>query len=106
MLTPDNSESSLERLISTLSGIPKRPAISEPSPKFFAPVRALSVREAVLSPFDFVAAELALGKILAAPGVACPPAVPILVPGEIIDENAILAFKYYGINEIPVVSEA
>ena len=44
-----------------------------------------------------------LGRTLAAVTVACPPAVPILISGEVIDESAIELFNYYGINECTVV---
>ena len=103
MLSPDNSDESLEALLKALSGIEKRAEILEEKPKFFKPTYKISPREAVFSPFERVAASEALGRILAEPAVFCPPAVPILVPGEIIDENALKVFEYYGIRELPVV---
>ena len=36
------------------------------------------------------------GKVLASSAASCPPAVPIVVCGEIIDEQAIRLFDYYG----------
>jgi arginine/lysine/ornithine decarboxylase len=35
--------------------------------------------------------------------VGCPPAVPIAVAGEVIDENVIECFKYYGIVKVNVI---
>jgi len=37
--------------------------------------------------------------------VGCPPAVPIIVCGERIDETAVRAFEYYGIDHVTVVRE-
>ena len=45
------------------------------------------------------------GKILATPTVSCPPAIPIVVCGESIDENAIKAFKYYGIKKCNIIKK-
>ena len=103
MFTPDNSDASLERLFRVLSVLPKRDEISEEAPRFFAPVCKFSPREAVFSPFEKVKASEALGRILAQATVSCPPAVPILVPGELVDSRAISIFEYYGIDEIFVL---
>lgn len=103
MFTPDNSDASLERLFRALSVLPKRDEISEEAPRFFAPVCKISPREAVFSPFEKVKASEALGRILAQATVSCPPAVPILVPGELVDCRAISIFEYYGIDEIFVL---
>ena len=46
-----------------------------------------------------------LGRILTAATVGCPPAVPILVCGERIDEHALACFRYYGIETCTVVRE-
>lgn len=105
MLTPDNSDDSLDYLLSALSSIERKPAIEEKAPDFFAPVCKISPREAVFSPFEKISAKNAKGRILAEPSVFCPPAVPILVPGEVVDEKAIKVFEYYGIEELPVLKE-
>ena len=43
------------------------------------------------------------GRIMGDATVGCPPAVPIVVSGEVIGEDAIECFKYYGIDKIRVV---
>ena len=45
------------------------------------------------------------GLILAAATVGCPPAVPIVVCGERISEDALTCFAYYGIETCCVVAE-
>ena len=39
----------------------------------------------------------------ASANVGCPPAVPIAVSGERLDENALAAFRYYGIDSVCVI---
>jgi len=41
--------------------------------------------------------------VLGATTVACPPAVPIVVCAEEIDQKAVELFEYYGISECTVV---
>lgn len=45
-----------------------------------------------------------LGKICADANVGCPPAVPIVMCGEVIDQNAIDAMLYYGIDVCQVLA--
>lgn len=45
------------------------------------------------------------GKILCAPAVSCPPAVSVVVSGEVISAQAVKIFKYYGINTVNVCDE-
>ena len=40
--------------------------------------------------------EQCLGMVLADPMVSCPPAVPVAVSGEVIDEAAVALMRYYG----------
>ena len=69
----------------------------------FPPEKAVSVRSAMFSPCETVPVRESMGRILASPCVSCPPAIPIAVCGEIIDENAVRLFEYYGIDEICVI---
>ena len=63
----------------------------------------LSAREAILSPSETVPTVEAVGRICASPTVSCPPAVPIAVSGEVIDDSAVKLFLHYGIKKIEVV---
>ncbi len=85
-----------------LSTLPKSPVTAQP-PILCKPDRVLSPREAMLAPAETLPVEQALGRVLASPGVSCPPAVPILVCGERIDGPAVEAFRYYGIEQVAVV---
>ena len=103
MLTPQVGDDGLIRLETALSSIVKKEEIQTIFPAFSQCEKALSVRTAIFSPCETVPTENALGRILASPSVGCPPAVPIVICGEVIDLPAIEVFKYYGIKEITVV---
>lgn len=102
MLTPEN-DADLDRVQEVLLSICARERIEVPFPVFCGAKRVLSVREASLSPFEKVDIDSSLGRIASLSSVGCPPAVPIVLSGEIIDENAIECFKYYGINKVYVI---
>ncbi len=65
--------------------------------------KLMSIRDAVFAPHEYVASEDAVGRICASPTVSCPPAIPIVVSGEIITDDAVELFELYGISEIEVV---
>ena len=101
MLTPEIEN--LGRVEEILLSIEKREPISASLPNFKRLEKAISIREAVLSPSEVLDVDKCLGKVVAVASVGCPPAVPVAVAGEIVDENALECFKYYGINKINVV---
>lgn len=105
MLTPELGEDALTRVADALCQLPRLGAITEQAPTFAAPRQAMSIREAMLSPAEVVSVEESIGRILAVPSVGCPPAVPILVCGEVIDDHAAACFRYYGIDRCSVVKE-
>ena len=102
MPTPEISDNELEKLENVLTSLRKRDEIPFCAPALTLPKRRLSPREAVLSEADKIAAKDSLGRVLADITVGCPPAVPIVVSGEEIDENALKVFEYYGIDNCTV----
>ena len=105
MMTPENSKEELERLLSVLADLPERAPIETRAPVTGQRVRVLRPHEVLFRPFERIPAEESLGRILASPGVSCPPAVPIVLCGERIDEKALALFRYYGIEFCDVVKE-
>ena len=105
MLTPEVSEEDLTRLEQALVTIPRRQAIEECPPPVGIPRRVLSVREALLSPSEVLPVSECIGRIAAAATVGCPPAVPIVVSGERINEDAVACFRYYGMETCAVIRE-
>ena len=88
MFTTENGEDDLKRLLSCFENLAVREAICRRPPSFLPPRRILSVREAVLSPYATV---------------SCPPAVPVVVSGEEIGEDAAKVLGYYGMDQVAVV---
>lgn len=103
MLTPEN-EADLEKIDSVLSRIlidaeAGSPCdISLPDPEY-----AMSIREATFSDFDEIDVDYAEGRVCAALAVSCPPAVPIVVSGELITGEHVALLKRYGTKKIKVV---
>ena len=105
MFTPETTDAELKALEEILCTIPRRPAIREKPPIPGKPVPVFSPRETMLMPFERIPTEDSVGRILASPGVSCPPAVPIVICGERINENARSLFRYYGIEQCDVITE-
>ena len=103
MLTPETGKDGIARLREALLSIPKRQAITERPPEMGLPKKVMSIREAAMAGKETIPAEDSLGRILSDVSVSCPPAVPIVVSGERIDEDAIRCFGYYGITTCTVV---
>lgn len=103
MPSVDTTEDELSRLGTVLSEIERRAPITDEPPALSLPERRITPREAFLSPYEEIPTENSAGRILAAATVGCPPAVPIVVSGELIDETAAKAFLYYGIKTVKVI---
>lgn len=104
MITPENTDNDYARLVQAL-GINlhkyNEPTILHPA----ACAQSLSVREAFFARQELIPVNESLGRICGAPAVSCPPAIPIVVSGEVIDKNAIDLFEYYGITSVNVVRD-
>lgn len=103
MLTPENTQAELDTLEDTLLSIPAKAPILEQPLRFHPGRRVCSPREAMLAPMETVPVAESEGRVLAAATVGCPPAVPIVVSGEQIDDHAMECFRYYGITHCSVM---
>lgn len=103
MLTPAIGKHGLQRLEQALSAILGRAAVTLLPPPLPTPRTAMSIREALLSPSQELPVAACCGRVLAAANVACPPAIPIVACGEVIDDTALRCFDYYGIAACRVV---
>lgn len=104
MLTPENSDSDLDRLLCAIKSAEK----SEISASQMTPApheRVISVREAIFAPSESVSAKAAAGRICSSPTVSCPPAVPIVISGERITSDDVALFERYGVEYVNVVIE-
>lgn len=105
MFTPKTGKEGLERLYTALSRIARREAVVTLPPAPSIKVRRLAPKQALLSPFIELPIEKCIEKIAADVSVNCPPAVPIIICGEEIDQKAAEAFKYYGVSKLRVIDE-
>lgn len=105
MLTPENSDDDLERICSALGAVPKRERICAAPPVLGKPFERITPHKAIFMPSEEIDAHKALGRVLASATVSCPPAIPVLTCGEVVDEKAIELFKYYSIEKISVIIE-
>ena len=103
MLTPEIRSDDISRLVSVMTALPRKAEIETLPPCAAHPEATMDIREAMMSPSELVSVTDAKGRVLAEPSVACPPAVPIIACGEMVDEAAIECFKYYGTEKIRVV---
>ncbi len=103
MLTPEIGDRGLQKIRSALLEIPPKEPILIFPPKIKCGRKIYSPREAIFSNSKRIPVSQCLGKILAEPGVACPPAIPIAVCGEELLEDHIKAFEYYGITSLAVI---
>ncbi len=103
MLTPENTDGELERIYFALSKLPRGEKVDEHACGICAPVRVMSIREALMSPKKRVPVSEAIGKVCASICTFCPPAVSIVVAGEQIDSSVASTLVRYGFEQIDVI---
>lgn len=103
MLSIESGLESLQKIERVLTSIPKKPAINHLAPRIEKAKQVVSVKQALLSPVQVLPVSQSVGKIFADISVNCPPAVPIIVCGERIDENTIKCLEYYGQKSCSVI---
>ena len=101
MFTPENSMQDIQKVIEAF-GENTSPYMDKMPLKAAKCEQVISIREAIFVEHEEIAVSEAGGRICGTPTVSCPPAIPIVVSGEKIDEAAIKLFDYYGITTIDV----
>lgn len=106
MLTPENTDNELKRLENALLSIPSSGKIPDTAPSVLKlPKKVMPIRQALLSVWEKVDADKAVGRICAFPVSPFPPEVPIVISGEEIDQNTVSLMKAYGIENVFVVKK-
>lgn len=104
IITPFNSSRDLDRVKKAIEDMP----LSAPSEKKkFVPVRPerkMGLRQAMLSPSRTIPTADSVGHIAADTSCPCPPGVPVLMPGELIDEAAAAQLLYWGIDSVTIAA--
>ena len=80
-----------------------KPLINYPIIK---PKADMPIHEALFKPQRIVPVENAGGEVCAGLKSPCPPGVPIVMPGEIIDHNVVDALKMLGVKSVPVIARS
>lgn len=103
MISPNNTDDELNKLCLALDSLDIKGSVAKG--EFLLPPaeRAMSIRMAYMTGSVKIPVSESLGRISATPTVSCPPAVPIVVAGEVINEAHINAFLRYGVEEISVI---
>lgn len=106
MFSVNNTQEDFDKIISFIKELPQKEKINDTPPEIPSRLtRKMSVRQALFSLSEIVDVELCKNRILADASVSCPPAIPIAISGEVLDENAIKCFEYYGIEKIKVLKQ-
>ena len=102
MFTPANPEGDYVRLARALGTAPCAPKAPEALP-CRALEQVMSLREALFAASETVPVPAAVGRIAAAPSVACPPCIPLVMAGERITKETAALAERYGIRSLRVV---
>ena len=105
MFAVANTDEDCARVAEALIALPRKGALTDTPPAVTPPAVAMGLRAALFAPAETVAVADAVGRVLASPTVSCPPAVPVLVGGEVVDASAVAVFRYYGNDTVRVVKE-
>ena len=103
MFAPSHTAKDFERVQTALCVLPKQEALTAIPPNMQKPQVKTSLRQALFATAEVLPLDQCVGRVLASPIVSCPPAVPILVGGEVVDEDAIRVFRYYGYKTLRTV---
>lgn len=103
MFAPAHDAEDFARVQAALCALPKKEALTASAPQMSRPQVAMSLREALFAKAEVLPLAECVGRVVASPTVGCPPAVPVLVGGEVVDEDAIALFDYYGYTTLRVV---
>lgn len=106
ILTPFNTEQDIERLKSAIVDFPAKTGdfCGTKGLEFTRfPKCAMPPREVLSREREFIAAAKSVGRIAAEAACPCPPGVPVIMPGEIIDAQCVKILLNTGINQINVL---
>lgn len=109
--TPHNSTKDFNRLIYSINNIP---LLQKKHQKIYAQdlfdriynittEKKMSIRDAVISPSEIISVENSYGRVAAENKCSCPPGVPMVVAGDIINSDIQKLLLNYSISFIKVV---
>ncbi|MDQ5983170.1 MAG: Arginine decarboxylase [Eubacteriales bacterium SKADARSKE-1] len=101
--TPFNTDEDFLKLYNAILKLPINQPLKQAPFCFDLPNVKVSLKKALFSSFEKVNTKDAINKICAETLCVCPPGIPILIPGEIINEKAIKLLLGYGIFTLNVL---
>ena len=106
MFSPCNSKRDFKRTEKALLSLSKETPITTAPPCPHILKVGMPASKALLAESEDIDVKDAVGRILCSPTVSCPPAIPVVVSGEIIDERAVEIMEYYSISTCNVVKKS
>lgn len=104
MFTPSVPDKGFEKVSDVLLTMPRHKGhLTVPEYTLAPSKKAMSMRNAILGPQRIVPVAESAGFVCGTPVISCPPAVPIVISGEIITDEAVGVLLDCGITEISVV---
>jgi len=106
ILTPNDGDDDLRRLCDGLikigRSVKKKPDPVQQRPTDI-PKAAMTPREAAFLPAASIEADSAVGRIAAGAWGIYPPGIPVIQPGEVLDEGIIALMKKNGVKAVEIV---
>ncbi|MBR5272325.1 MAG: aminotransferase class V-fold PLP-dependent enzyme [Clostridia bacterium] len=103
ILTPFNTERDFERLFTAIEDLEQVGAPILHENRLFRPAVAMSLREAFMAQKITLPIMQAVGKVAAQSVCSCPPGIPPVMAGEVVDMDTALLLKDYGFDYLNVV---
>jgi arginine/lysine/ornithine decarboxylase len=103
LASPCNRQEDFSALESFIDTLPKKKPLPAPHVLEHAPKAVMGLREAVFAPSEEIPLPQAVGRVSSSCVSPCPPGLPVVMPGEEIDENLAAVLKRYGISRLNVL---
>ena len=105
MFSLENKDIDYQRVLTVFTDNPFPAPKTENQEEIHKSLKNMSIRKAVFSLYETIEVEESVGRICAAPVAFCPPAVPVVISGEVISKQNVDMLKKYGFKQIDVVKE-
>ncbi len=103
LFSADQPIEDFRKVIEAAEGIKLLQPFLSDSISVIRPEAVIEPGEAIFSPAETVPLKKALGRVCADINTPCPPCVPVVMAGEVIDEDSLGALYRYGVEGIRVV---
>ena len=94
-----------QRALTAMTLIPKKKPIFKAEYPVLRPKQALPIYDAMFMPQKKVPLAKAIGFVCGGIIAPCPPGVPLVMPGEIISDEAAEALRLYNVKEVSVITQ-